>query len=209
MAVKTARKARITGLRKSHISAHRCVQRIVETYRAADESTIARGLAWYGDALDVALQMTELDTDMSLEQAAAVLAALSPQTMWTQNVAAGLEYARSGRTIAGMLGSNYARAVRVSTLQDPVPTLANHKRDILKMFNFARNILGDTDAVTIDRWAVKVALGTDRDDHELILSRRGVYDDLADCYRRAAAELGVPASAVQAVTWCQIRGKAD
>lgn len=198
---------RTTGLRKSGISAYRCTQRIIETYRAATPETIARGLAWYGDALDVALTMTELDDTLTLEAAAAVIAAYSPQLPWVANKRAALTFARSGSREAGVMNSSHDRATRVCGQADPISAL-NPIGRAPKIESFARNIMGDTDSVTIDVWAVRVALG-DRDDADKILARRNVYRDLADCYRKAAAELGVAPSAVQAVTWCQIRGRAD
>lgn len=205
------RKPRPDGLRKAGISAHRCTQRIIETYRAADADTVARGLSWYGDALDVAITMTELDDTLTLDAAAAVIASYSPQLPWVANKRAALTFARNGSKETGVLGESHERAQWVCGQLDPVAALNTFRATskAFKIESFARNILGDTDAVTIDVWAVRVALGANRNDGEKLLKRVGVYRDLADCYRKAAAELGVPASAVQAVTWCQIRGKAD
>jgi hypothetical protein len=58
--------------------------------------------------------------------------------------------------------------------------------------------------VTVDVWAVRVALGT-RPDAEQCLTRVGVYDALEHCYRLAAQRAGVDPTTMQATTWIVAR----
>jgi hypothetical protein len=89
---------------------------------------------------------------------------------------------------------------------DPLATLNGPKTS-----NFARNLLGDTDAVTIDAWAARVALPElGRKDVDRVMGRKGVYDGIAEAYRTAADRRGVSPSTMQATTWIVARnGRAN
>jgi hypothetical protein len=73
--------------------------------------------------------------------------------------------------------------------------------------SFADNISNPkrSQAVTVDRHAVKVALGSiaDRDKYgpEMIIQRAGVYETISQAYRDAAKELGMLPLELQAITW--------
>jgi thermostable 8-oxoguanine DNA glycosylase len=68
---------------------------------------------------------------------------------------------------------------------------------------FARNIAGDTNAVTIDVWMIRAA-GFD--------AAKGVnkseYNLLADCVRDVAAAFGLSPAVMQALIWIVARGDA-
>lgn len=57
------------------------VANILETYKQASPQEIADGLSWYSDAHDVA---RELAGDVHV--GAGVIAALSPQMQWDENI---------------------------------------------------------------------------------------------------------------------------
>ena len=60
--------------------------------------------------------------------------------------------------------------------------------------------------VCIDRHAVAVALGRPvSPTAQTYLQRKGSYDKVAQCYRIAAAEVGILPSQMQAITWLQWR----
>jgi hypothetical protein len=75
--------------------------------------------------------------------------------------------------------------------------------------SFADNISNPkrSQAVTVDRHAVRVALGDiatrDKSGPEVILSRVGVYEAIAQAYRDAAKDLGLLPLELQAITWLQ------
>ena len=75
-----------------------------------------------------------------------------------------------------------------------------------KTARFARNLLGDRTVVTVDVWALRVALGRHADENAL--KRAGVYAAIEHAYILAAARLGVDPVTVQATTWVAIRGRA-
>jgi hypothetical protein len=66
--------------------------------------------------------------------------------------------------------------------------------------------IGDTEVVTVDVWAMRVAFGrgwgpevrTGDDDLELVRDRVGVYEAIEHAYLRAGKRLGMLPTAVQA-----------
>jgi hypothetical protein len=75
-----------------------------------------------------------------------------------------------------------------------------------KVRAFYSNIMGDTDAVTVDTWAVRVATGRTGKHAEWTIGTKRRYAAVADAYRRAAVILGVDPRTVQAATWVAARG---
>lgn len=182
------------------------VRRIVRTFDAATPSDVESGARWYDEAGDLAMSLTGYDDGNSravtVEGAAAVIAALSPRTPWSRNVAGAVAFIRSGRADAldlGCLTTNVDRAERVlSATADPIGALDTGTAP--KVHAFARNIAGDREAVTVDVWACRVA---DLDDEKL--SRKGAYDAVAHAYRLAARRRGVDPATMQATTWIVAR----
>lgn len=173
------------------------VRRIIATYGRATPTDVERGLGWYSDAGEDAETLGRL-AGRDAEMGAAVLAHLSPRTPWARNVAGAYALVADGRA-PGCLRRNVARAREAIDADRPLDTLNGPKTA-----SFARNILGDTEAVTIDVWAARVALGDAADDDK-ILDRVGVYGAVAHAYRLAARRLGVEPSTAQAVTWVVAR----
>jgi hypothetical protein len=91
-----------------------------------------------------------------------------------------------------------AQAWRIANGEAPLAVLNGPK-----VRSFWANIMGDTDAVTCDVWAVFVALG--RKDERMV-STPARYRMVADAYRRAAAILGVTPRGCQAAVWVDARG---
>lgn len=190
------------------------VKRLHGWLAQADASTMARGASWYPDAFREASAMSEA-SGFNVETCAAVISHLSPQTRWEDNVRHAWHTLTNdeGTRPSACLGDCHARALRA--MHSPTPLETFGKR-ALKTKAFARAILGDTDAVVIDTWAVRAALADGRgfrdgtvDDMSKILRRTGVYDQVADAYRTAAASVRLPATALQAIVWGVIRGSFD
>lgn len=175
--------------------------RIVRTYEQASAADIAAGAGWYADGErfvdDLAMQ-----AGCSRETAAAVVAHLSPRTTWKRNKESAAALLLTGDAPVA-LRANVDRARVAMASPDPLATLNGPKTS-----RFARNLLGDRSVVTVDMWAVRVAMGG-REDAEYLLTRAGVYDAVEHAYRCAADRLGVDAVAVQATTWVVVRGRAD
>lgn len=181
------------SLRRVGSSTRTAVRNILAHWDRATASDIEAGAQWYGEAGAI---VDSLATRAgSREHAAAVLSHLSPRTTWARNVAGATALILSGEAPT-CLTANIARARKALDSTDPLGTLNGPKTK-----RFARNILGDTEAVTIDVWAARVA-GID---HERDLDRVGVYDALEHAYRLAARRRGVSPTTMQATTWIVAR----
>ncbi len=184
-------------LRRAGTTTRATVDRIVDAYAHATPADLEAGARWYDDAGVVARDVA-LSGGVSAEHAAAVVAHLSPRTPWARNVAGAAALVTSGQA-PGCLSANVGRARRALSSAAPLDTLQGPKTRA-----FAANILGDRDAVTVDVWAARVALG-DRPDLDQVLRRAGMYDALAHCYRLAARRVGVDPVTMQATTWVVAR----
>lgn len=188
--------------------------RMAREYRATDyteglRDTLARatatdwdaGTGWYRTARATAEDMArEYGTDT--DTAARVLAVLSPNLRWAQNVQAAravlAEY-RYGTAIVSRGGywANYAKASRI----------ARGETDLLrgpKVTRFHANIMGDDVEVTVDVWALR-AVGCWQDAPDNLAH----YHAVAAAYSIVAREYNVSPPALQAVAWAVIRGSAD
>lgn len=175
------------------------ISRILRTFDRASTSDVESGARWYDEAGSLAGTLTSRPYSagiLNLEQAASVIAALSPRTSWSRNVAGAVALIVSGPQAArqsGCMTRNVETARRART--DGFAALNGPKTNA-----FARNIAGDREAVTVDVWACRVAnLDEDR------LSRKGAYDAVAHAYRLAARRRGVDPATMQATTWIVAR----
>lgn len=174
-----------------------CVRRILATFDRATPAMVAAGATWYPDAYGVCASIAA-GTHHDVDTVARVLAQLSPRTPWARNVAGAAHMmATDGDRMPGILSANHARAL--DTLRKGAPLNGP------KVRSFHANIMGDHEAVTIDVWAARTALGTTMAPADLILDRSGVYGALAHAYRVAASKRGVSPATLQAVAWIVAR----
>ena len=178
------------------------VNRVLRTFNEATDADLEAGAKWYSEAQNLARDLASMGEgahyDVTVEQAAAVIAHLSPRTSWTRNVLAATTLVATGNAISGLIGRNFDNALDVleTGYSDPVETFGGPKTR-----SFYLNILGDTDEVTVDVWAARV-VGVD----EATLARKGVYEVIQEAYRAAALKVGVAPATMQATTWIIQRG---
>lgn len=170
------------------------VSNIVAVWDSATPEQIAQGKAWYATARDIATEIGRGDVRMG----AGVIAALSPMTNWSLNQRNASAMA-DGQDI-GTLGASKAKASRILAGEDFDDVLPRGS----KTWNFAHNIVGSIDHVTIDRWAIRIAIGASKDTVTELQ-----YSILTLAYLKAAAERGVSGPTMQAATWCAIRGTGE
>ena len=173
--------------------------RIRAAWDDATADDLATGLDWYRRARETA-ETLSAGTPFTVEQTAAVIAALSPRNGWLENVAGASDmvnaasWHREQPTVAG-LPINRDKAWRIlQSSTDPEAILGGNK-----VCSFYRNIMGDEDAVTIDVWGLRL-LGLDNRS----LTRRQ-YERIADAYRQVAVSVGHSPRDVQAATWTYYR----
>jgi hypothetical protein len=183
------------------------VQNIVSAWQRATPAEIEAGTHWYGNARDYAETMAA-GTGYTVEQCAAVIAALSPKQDWQVNKRSALACLQA-----------HARGEELPSVHYPVQVAKARRAlvggvpmtDILqgpKESAFFHNIVGSPDFVTVDRWAFKTATGTS------ILEKlggigKGAFRVIAAAYREAAHTLGVSLPTLQAVVWVVERGSAE
>lgn len=181
------------------------VTRILSYWDRSTDSIRESGATWYvTDSAGILADLVALGMP-SREHAAGVVSQLSPRTSWARNVAGAYAFANGGPDAAraiGCMGENVDRAARTLASADPLNSFGVRA---LKTANFARNLLGDSDAVTVDVWAARIAFPDNVSDPEKILKRVGVYNAIADAYREAAKRVGVTPATMQATTWIVAR----
>ena len=170
------------------------------------------GAAWYPAALRISRKLAERYS-VTLEQAAGVIAALSPRNRWERNVIdaerlisayvfGGPEQAAATKVCT--FTTNKTKAIAILAAED-----ADSERvlEILsgpKLREFYSCIIG-LDDVCIDGHAYCIWAGNRTGLKDVpsigVKLRRQIKAD----YAAAAATLGVPASVCQAVTWCAWR----
>lgn len=180
------------------------VDRIMDTWAKRTASDLESGATWY-PSHDAILESMVAMGAPSKEHAAVAFAHLSTRTLYAKNLAGALALVSGGREEARrhvFLTRNLDAAERALAAEDPWTTYGPKSP---KTRAFALNLLGDEDAVTVDTWAARIAL-PEHIDGGKVLSRAGVYDAIAHCYRLAAKRAGVSAPTMQATTWITARG---
>jgi hypothetical protein len=172
------------------------VLRIVRTFDRANVSDLEAGARWYNEARDLAENLA-YSSGYSREHCAAVISHMSPRTTWARNVTGAVTLLTYGNKASGIIAANYDRALASLEYLDPLDSFGPTAP---KTRNFAANIAGDDEAVTVDVWALRV-VGLD----DKIVGRAGVYDVIADAYRAAARRRGVLPTTMQATTWIVAR----
>lgn len=176
------------------------VARILSWFDASSDEELLAGLGWYAVANGHAHGMAST-YGITPEQAAAVIAHLSPQLGWDENLAAAYALLKTG-TAHAVLGTSIERAKVAMLADNPTDTFGP---DADKTYSFYANILGAPDPVTVDRHAVRVAVGAYDVDTQRRFARVGSYDAIAHCYRIAARRRGVSPADMQAVAWVVCR----
>lgn len=181
------------------------IDALLQHYRQASPDTIRAGLAWYALAADVAGALGE-HYRVPAWAVAGVIAALSPNTGWSDNVRrahkaiaawhAGLDPA----DVSIGLGKNVRKAWAILEGAHPLDVLGGPK-----VRSFYANIAGDWGPVTVDRWAI---LAVDPE-YTGGTPTPAQYARYAEAYTRAAALVGLTPAQFQAIIWVHVRGRAD
>lgn len=178
------------------MSAIPLTRRVLDTFNAANVDEIREGLNWYQNAHRLACELDPTNPS----RAAGVIAALSPITSWERNVHLARKTYADGGLFAGTLTRSWRSANMILTGTDPLDVLNGPK---VRAFY---SLIADPNstAVCIDRHAASIAMGKRLTDNELNSVGRN-YLRYVRCYVRAAKELCILPSQVQAVTWVHWR----
>jgi hypothetical protein len=186
------------------------VENILSTFARGNDEQINAGLVWYGVAKNEAQRVAN-ECEITLDTAAHILAVLSPSVSWGNQVNYTIPFIRAvqnGASAHGVkapfFGANKVKAARI--LDGDFSALSGVKVEM-----FYANIMGDGSVATIDRHALRVALGMDASPEkcrELLSAKSTARLEVIAAYHLAAARLGYDVASVQAVTWVIFRGRA-
>lgn len=161
------------------------------------------GVDWYADAQRAIMAMAATH-GRTVETVAGVVAALSPRTAWSQNLAAADRILADREARVGT-GGNRRKARAIVDGADPMAVLVNNGSSTgHKVRAFYMNLIGHHDHVTVDVWAWRAATGGD--ERIKRLDSAAWYGAVARAYARAAAARGLAPAVFQAVVWCEVRG---
>ena len=194
-----ARRATTTKNRTEALQ-HYSLSNLQAVLDLATEADWSSGLNWYATAHAAALQLSGR-YGISTVQAAGIIAALSPQNGWENNLtAAELFLQDPTRDVHFHDACEKARAI----LQGAQPLTALRGQ---KVRSFYRNIADPSrpGAVTVDRHAAAILTGLTTPEwnsrYQKTLERRHFYRLAAAVYRAEARRLSILPHQVQAVAW--------
>lgn len=179
------------------------VSNILAVYDRATETELRDGATWYPSMARI-MREHAATSNYTSEQCAAVYAANSINTPWARNIALAAKAIADNGMTGGTLGMVVRKVNAILNGADIDATLTSDKNN-MKIVNFRRNLNGDLQAVTVDRWANRVATnGADSS-----VPKGAKYIELANAYIEAARLRNVDPATMQAVTWCVVRESAE
>lgn len=181
------------------------VARLLHEYRKASPEIKEAGRNWYADARKFA-EDTGRAFNVPAYRVSAVIAALSPQTRWTRNLAGAVSLIDA--YVSGeqeppedctLYNSNAHKAWRIMQKEEVYDVLGGPK-----VLSFLGNLLGnEQNFITVDTWMARIvgydgAPGLKKKQYQLI----------SDAIRRAAEIANEIPAQFQAIVWIESRGSA-
>ena len=188
---------------------------IINVYNQATPGEMEAGKLWYSSAYRICLHIAN-KFNCPITKVVGVVSALSPGTNWNQNIAdahnlilAWYHLIDPAEVVVTTYGANKRKAIRVLNLNssdsEDIERLLLHKSKINKTGSFFWNILrySDREHVTVDRHAIRIALGPEYLDNACMTEKR--YRTTVEAYKIAAKGLNLRGNELQAITWCAYR----
>lgn len=169
---------------------------LLDTYARATDEQRERGRAWYA-RMRQACEGIAKDTGVPLARVAATAAITSPDAQLSTNLAWTRKACETrGDAAVGRYPNAMAARYR-PILAGAVPPADGVGGP--KVTAFYRAIMGDADAIVLDRWALR-AVGHPRD-----TATPRQYERLAAVYADIAAQVGEHPRDFQAIVWIVLR----
>lgn len=171
---------------------------LLDRWERATGQELHEGLGWYrGEAEHICRLVDLYAPTVEHGKALVAIAALSPRTTWEKLVGAFGPWLRdpAGHKLPAFSGA-VRKAEEILAGRQWLPDA----RTSPKTHNFARALLGDPFAVTLDMWMMRAM---ELPEAEL---QPASYTTLADAVRSAAAAVEVAPRDFQAVVWVVERG---
>lgn len=167
---------------------------LVSLFAKCSPDTVRRGREWYDAAAAIVADIAA-ETGRTREQVAAVLAITSVDVQLGTNVAMTRRACKNGGRTAGRYPNGQRPKVRAALRSDSPGEYATGP----KVSAFYRAVLGDRDALVLDRWALRAAGVREKS------PSRTERAQVADAYRTAAAIVGEHVRDMQAALWVHVR----
>ncbi len=177
---------------------------IIKCYETASTVSIQNGAIWYREANDTATMIGQLSGYKSYQAlfvGAGILAALSPQVEWGDNIQWAIQLVVKG--IRKQTYANHNKALRILQGEKPYNVLGGAK---VRAFYKAIVAPEGSGEPVIDRHALAIYMGRNVTEKELhYLESPKVMGKLQGAYKRASNEVGIHHHELQAITWVEWR----
>lgn len=189
------------------------IDNIKAVYQLASSAERVDGFNWYSHAFQIAEELRDRYELPGILQVVGCLTALSPRNKWSRNVVdaeatinafkiGGEEQALAVKCCT--FGANKRKAVSILALKLASDTDVKSILSGPKLQEFYNCILG-LDDVCIDGHAWCIHFGGRCSLKDVPKISKKSRKEIKDDYRAAAKDLGIEASALQAITWCAWR----
>lgn len=172
--------------------------KLLRLFHQANTDQLSRGLSWFEEANAIASALAKL-SGRGTEQAAGIIAALSPASKWERNLEEAQAVLLGTTTTHVTYPGNVKKAYDILAGQDPMQVLGGRK-----VRAFYQLVMDPTDSYTVcvDRHAVRaVTLRAWTSDKEEAQFLRYGYDRCADAYRTVSKGIGLLPHQLQATVW--------
>jgi len=176
---------------------------IVDAYHSASPASHAEGTRWYTDAHGIAKQVSGMLDSDDIRVGAGIIAALSPQMEWGDNVTEAIQLCSTGKS-PRQTKANEDKAILIGSNQDPEEVLGGEK--VTAFYHAMVSPTGQGKPV-IDRHAIAIYYGKPVTERQLnsVFGRKKVMQRIQSAYIRAGKVIGEHHNVVQATTWVQHR----
>lgn len=172
---------------------------LVEAFHTLDLADVSAGVEWYTEAYGIAENLG-IVYGVTTEQAAGIIAALSPQQGWAHNVKSAERFLATGARVH--TESNMGKCRRILSGEDILTVLNADKTQ-----NFYLGIVSrGAEGVCIDRHAIDIALGVRHSEKSRPALGKLMYRKAAEAYVTAAEALQaegcvISPAELQSVLW--------
>lgn len=175
-------------------------KRLISIFNQSNTHNLDKGLNWYHEANNFCAMVSRVE-NIDIDLVAQVVAILSPSVRWERNKQDTLTLINAYNTglsidqfSVSTYNNNKLKAWKVLQGKEIL------KPKSLKTYSFYKNIMLDSQYVTVDRWHLRACFKTD------IKSLTALkYRQICELTRNVANELNITPMQLQAIVWEQIR----
>lgn len=201
--------------KREKLTERKCINSILRFYKLASIAELNEGLNWYNEANEYCKGLA-LRFGITLQQAAGIIAAFSPQTGWAENKRFALSflYQPNSRVKSLVQTIKAKKILKLLSEGDIFNSLSTNGKAFKTKAFFVNIVNPDVSTrATIDRHAIACCI--QHPDNVYALSQNysqltaKQYSFFEQCYIKAAKELDILPHQLQAITWTVYRRVRD